>query len=76
MAEAVTLSVILAILLFIHMMNFVFFKRRKTNIISYYGYEVVSPGDLEIYKKKINRICMIITICFLAIIFFAIVIPI
>lgn len=74
--EAVTLSIVLAILFFIHMMNFVFFKKRKTNIISYYGYEIINPTDLEVYKKKINRICMIITISFLAIIFFAIVIPI
>lgn len=75
-SEAVTLSVVLAILLSIHMMNIVFFKKRKSNIISYYGYEIISPNELEIYKKKINRICMIIAISFLAIIFFAIAIPI
>lgn len=74
--EAVTLSIVLAILFFLHMMNFVFFKKRKNNIISYYGYEIINPTDLEVYKKKINRICMIITISFLAIIFFAIAIPI
>lgn len=74
--EAVTLSIVLGVLFFIHMMSIVFFRKRKGNIISYYGYEVVSPSDLEIYKKKINRICMIITISFLAIIFFAIAIPI
>lgn len=75
-AEAVTLSVVLAVIFFIHMMSIVFFKKRKGNIVSYYGYEVVSPADLAIYNKKINRICMIITISFLAIIFFAIAIPI
>lgn len=74
--EAVTLSVVLAVLFFIHMMSIVFFKKRKGNIISYYGYEVVSPTDLAVYNKKINRICMIITLSFLAIIFFAIAIPI
>lgn len=75
-SEAVTLTVLIVILFFVHMLNFVFFKKRKSNIISYYGYEVVSPTDLEIYKKKINRICMIITISFIAIIFFAVAIPI
>ncbi|MBE4704387.1 MSC_0882 family membrane protein [Spiroplasma platyhelix] len=74
--DAVTLSVVLAVMFFIHMMSIVFFKKRKGNIISYYGYEVVSPNDLEVYKKKINRICLIIAISFIAIIFFAIAIPI
>lgn len=74
--EAITLSILLGVLFFIHMMSIVFFKKRKGNVISYYGYEVVSPTDLEVYKKKINRICMIITISFFAIIFFAIAIPI
>jgi len=58
------------------MMSIILFKKRKNNIVSYYGYEIVSPNDLEAYKKKINRICLIIFISFLAIIFFAIAIPI
>ncbi len=74
--EAVTLSVILGLLFFFHMMSIILFKKRKNNIVSYYGYEIVSPNDLEVYKKKINRICLITFISFLAIIFFAIAIPI
>lgn len=74
--EAITLSVILGLLFFFHMMSIILFKKRKNNIVSYYGYEIVSPNDLEAYKKKINRICLIIFISFLAIIFFAIAIPI
>lgn len=74
--EAVTLSVILGLLFFFHMMSIILFKKRKNNIVSYYGYEVVNPTDLETYKKKINRICLITFISFLAIIFFAIAIPI
>ncbi|MDQ7983104.1 MAG: hypothetical protein REH79_02655 [Spiroplasma sp.] len=76
MTEAVTLLVILGSLFFIHMTSIVFFKKRKNNVLSHYGYEIINPNELEIYKKKINRICMIITISFLAIIFFAIAIPI
>ncbi|WP_395472997.1 MSC_0882 family membrane protein [Spiroplasma endosymbiont of Nomada rufipes] len=74
--DAITLTIILGVILFIHMINIVIFKFRKRNIISYYGYEIINPQELNQYKKKINRICMIITIGFTALIFFAIVIPI
>lgn len=73
--EAITMSVILAVLFLIHLINIIFFRKRKSNIISYYGYEVINPVELESYKKKINRICLIVTIAFIAIIFFAIAIP-
>lgn len=73
---AITLTIILCFILFIHMINIVIFKFRKRNIISYYGYEIINPQELSEYKKKINRICMIITIGFASLIFFAIVIPI
>lgn len=74
--DAITLFIILLIMFFIHMMNYVFFKKRKTNITSYYGYEIVNPTELEAYKKKVNRVCLIIFISFIFIIFFAIAIPI
>lgn len=74
--DAVTLTIILGVILCLHMINIVIFKFRKRNIISYYGYEIINPQELNEYKKKINRICMIITIGFASLIFFAIVIPI
>lgn len=74
--DAVTLTVVLAIIFCVHMINIVIFKFRKRNIISYYGYEIINPQELNDYKKKINRICMFITIGFVSLIFFAITIPI
>lgn len=74
--DAITLTIIIGIILCIHMTNIVIFKFRKRNIISYYGYEIINPQELNEYKKKINRICMWITIGFVSLIFFAITIPI
>lgn len=74
--DAVTLTIILAVIFCIHMINIVIFRFRKRNIISYYGYEIIDPQELNEYKKKINRICMVITLGFLSLLFFAIVIPI
>lgn len=74
--DAITLTIILVVIFAIHMTNIVIFRFRKRNIISYYGYEIINPQELNDYKKKINRICMFITLGFLSLIFFAIVIPI
>lgn len=74
--DAFTLVIVLGIIFIIHMINIVLFKFRKRNIISYYGYEIINIQELNQYKKKINRICMLITIGFVSLIFFAIVIPI
>lgn len=74
--DAATLTIVLGVIFTIHMINFVLFKFRKRNIISYYGYEIINPQELNEYKKKINRICMWIVIGFVSLIFFAIVIPI
>lgn len=74
--DATTIAIVLGIILILHMLAIVLFKKRKSNILSHYGYEIINPNDLEAYKKKINRICLIITLSFLAIIFFAIAIPI
>lgn len=74
--DAITLIIILGVIFVIHMVNIVIFRFRKRNIISYYGYEIINPQELNEYKKKINRICMFITLGFLSLIFFAVVIPI
>ncbi|WP_342276660.1 MSC_0882 family membrane protein [Spiroplasma endosymbiont of Nebria brevicollis] len=74
--DAVTLTIVLCVIFTIHVINFVLFKFRKRNIISYYGYEIINPQELNEYKKKINRICMWIVIGFATLILFAIIIPI
>lgn len=74
--DAVTLTIILGVIFTINVINFVLFRFRKRNIISYYGYEIINPQELNDYKKRINRICMWITIGFASLILFAIIIPI
>lgn len=74
--DAVTLTIVLVVIFTIHIINFVLFKFRKRNIISYYSYEIINPQELNEYKKKVNRICMWIVIGFVSLILFAIIIPI
>lgn len=74
--DAITLTIILGVIFTIHVINFVLFRFRKRNIVSYYGYEIINPQELNDYKKRMNRICMWITIGFASLILFAIIIPI
>ena len=76
LTAAITITIIILIaMLGIHIANIVLTKKRKSNIIGYYGYEIVKPEELAALKKKTNRICLIIFIIFLIILTLAISIP-
>ncbi len=73
---AITIVIIILILtLGVHIANIVLTKKRKSNIIGYYGYEIVHPEELAALKKKTNRICLVIFIIFLIILTIVISIP-
>lgn len=67
--------VILIAMLAIHILNIVSTKNRKSNIIGYYGYEIVSPDEMRQIKKRVNRNCLIVFIIIVMIILIAITIP-
>ncbi|WHQ36760.1 MSC_0882 family membrane protein [Spiroplasma sp. SV19] len=73
-AITITIAILIATL-GIHIANIVLTKKRKANIIGYYGYEIVKPEELAALKKKTNRICLVIFIIFLIILTLVISIP-
>ncbi|ELL44341.1 hypothetical protein SMIPMB4A_v3c7670 [Spiroplasma melliferum IPMB4A] len=76
LTAAITITIIILIVtLGVHIANIVLTKKRKANIIGYYGYEIVHPDELAALKKKTNRICLVIFIIFLIILTLVISIP-
>ncbi|PQP79221.1 hypothetical protein C6B38_02020 [Spiroplasma sp. ChiS] len=76
LTAAITITIIILIVtLGVHIANIVLTKKRKANIIGYYGYEIVHPEELAALKKKTNRICLVIFIIFLIILTLVISIP-
>ncbi|WP_425380385.1 MSC_0882 family membrane protein [Spiroplasma endosymbiont of Stenodema calcarata] len=73
-AITITIAILISVL-GIHIANIVLTKRRKANIIGYYGYQIVKPEELEALKKKTNRICLVIFIIFIIILTIVISIP-
>ncbi|AGM24893.1 MSC_0882 family membrane protein [Spiroplasma chrysopicola] len=76
LTAAITINIIILIaMLGIHITNIILTKKRKANIIGYYGYEIVKPEELAALRKKTNRICLVIFIIFLIILTLLISIP-
>ncbi|WP_425378755.1 MSC_0882 family membrane protein [Spiroplasma endosymbiont of Polydrusus pterygomalis] len=76
LTTAITITIIILIVtLGVHIANIVLTKKRKANIIGYYGYEIVRPEELAALKKKTNRICLVVFIIFLIILTLVISIP-
>ncbi|WP_374696197.1 MSC_0882 family membrane protein [Spiroplasma endosymbiont of Polydrusus formosus] len=68
LTAAITITIIILIVtLGVHITNIVLTKKRKANIIGYYGYEIVRPKELAALKKKTNRICLFVFIIILII---------
>lgn len=60
---------------FLQVLNIVFVKKRKANIIGFYGYEIINPQEMQEIKKRANRICLFTWLVILGIIFFIIALP-
>ncbi|WP_338984141.1 MSC_0882 family membrane protein [Spiroplasma endosymbiont of Othius punctulatus] len=74
-SEIVVITMILIGTLVMHILNIVWTKGRKNNIIGYYGHEIVHPTELSQIKKSANIKCAIITFVVLSILLFVVFIP-
>ncbi|WP_342223690.1 MSC_0882 family membrane protein [Spiroplasma endosymbiont of Asaphidion curtum] len=74
--EIIILTGILFALFFLQVLNIIFVRKRKANIIGFYGYEIINPYEMYELKRAINRRCLWIWLTIIAIIFFVIAIPI
>ncbi len=74
--EIFTVTIIIVSLLALHVLNLVLIKKRKANIVGYYGYDIVMQEDVKAISKKVNRICLIVFICSLLLLVLLIFIPI
>ena len=61
--------------LFMHIFVLVLNKKRKSNIIGYYGYEIVPANELEAIRKKTHKICIIALAVVLIIITIIVLVP-
>lgn len=74
--EIIILTSVLFSIFFLQILNIIFIRKRKANIIGFYGYEIVNPHELELLKKKINRRCFLIFLAFIVVLTFVIAVPI
>lgn len=74
--EIIIFTIVLFAIFFLQILNIIFIRKRKANIIGFYGYEIVNPNELELLKKKINRRCFIIFLVFIITLTFIISVPI
>lgn len=71
----IIIIIFIIFMLFLHIINAILIKKRKWNIINYYGREIISSKELMILKKKINRICLCIFVILIIILTLIISIP-
>ncbi|WP_215825456.1 MSC_0882 family membrane protein [Spiroplasma endosymbiont of 'Nebria riversi'] len=74
--EIIILTGILFALFFLQVLNIIFVRKRKANIIGFYGYEIINPYEMHELKRIINRRCLWTWLTIIAIMFFVIAIPI
>lgn len=74
--EIIIFTIVLFSIFFLQILNIIFIRKRKANIIGFYGYEIVNPSELEVLKKKINRRCFIIFLILIVTLTFIISVPI
>ncbi len=60
---------------FMQLFSILLTKKRKSNIIGYYGKSVISPEEENLIRKKTNRLCLIILIVLIVLITLLIIIP-
>lgn len=73
--EIIIMIAILGVTLLIHIISLFFTRARKGNLNAYYGYEIIPFDQVKDIRKRANRLCLTIFFIFLAIILFAVVIP-
>lgn len=72
----ITINIIVLIfVLAVHIINIIWSRSRKNNVISYYGQPIISSEEEKMIKKRANKICIIITCIISAVVLFAIVVP-
>ena len=68
-------AVVLCSLVFIHGFSIILSKRRKANIVGYFGSEVMNNEQIRDISKRTNRICLACFILAMVILFFVISVP-
>ena len=66
--EIIVMIVILITTLLIHITVLLLCRIHRANIISYYGYEIVSAEEMQAVGKKVNKRCIIVFLVFIAVI--------
>lgn len=74
-SEIITVAIVSASLLFLHVLNGILVKKRKINIIGYFGSEVMNNDQVRDISKRTNRVCLACFILFMVVIFFVISVP-
>ena len=74
--EIIILTIILFAIFFLQVLNIILVRKRKANILGFYGYEIVNPYEMNELKRKINRRCLWVWLIIIAIIGIVITIPI
>ena len=68
-------AIILGTLVFVHLFNIIITKKRKANIIGYFGSEVMNNEQIRDISKRTNRICLACFVAAVIILFFVISVP-
>ncbi|WDA54882.1 MAG: hypothetical protein PPFGHCPK_01363 (plasmid) [Spiroplasma endosymbiont of Drosophila atripex] len=64
--------IILIVVYAINIFSLIITKKNKNDIIKNFGYEVISSEEIEILKKKTNKICLIVFLSIITILLFLI----